>query len=241
MTCAASSRSSESGDLPRRVAWSDGCEEGAPGPAEAAESRQAPRAPARGRSRPRSRRSSLPYPARRARDGRRPPRADELGQDARGARVPRRAGRGVFAAPLRMLAQEAHRRLAAQLGAEQVGLVTGEERSTSARRSSAAPPRWRRCAARCSSLDEVQWADDPERGSAWTRLLLAAEYRHILLLGAVEALPLVLQRLPGGRGALLRAQGAARLDGRGLLPAASSPARSSSRSAAEPCSRSPAS
>ena len=37
-------------------------------------------------------------------------------------------GRGVFAAPLRMLAQEAHRRLSAQLGAEHVGLVTGEER-----------------------------------------------------------------------------------------------------------------
>ena len=37
-------------------------------------------------------------------------------------------GRGVFAAPLRMLAQEAHRRLSAQLGEELVGLVTGEER-----------------------------------------------------------------------------------------------------------------
>ena len=37
-------------------------------------------------------------------------------------------GRGVFAAPLRMLAQEAHRRLSAQLGADRVGLVTGEER-----------------------------------------------------------------------------------------------------------------
>ena len=37
-------------------------------------------------------------------------------------------GRGTFAAPLRMLAQEAHRRLSAELGAERVGLVTGEER-----------------------------------------------------------------------------------------------------------------
>src|SRR5205809_6299969 len=37
-------------------------------------------------------------------------------------------GRGVYAAPLRMLAQEAHRRLAAELGDERVGLVTGEER-----------------------------------------------------------------------------------------------------------------
>ena len=45
-------------------------------------------------------------------------------------------------------------------------------------------------------LDEVQWADDSERGSAWTRLLLAGEYRHILLLGAVEALPLIENAFP---------------------------------------------
>ena len=37
-------------------------------------------------------------------------------------------GRGVYAGPLRMLAQEAHRRLAAELGEDAVGLVTGEER-----------------------------------------------------------------------------------------------------------------
>ena len=45
-------------------------------------------------------------------------------------------------------------------------------------------------------LDEVQWADDPERGSAWTRLLLAGEYRDILLLGALDALPLVRNAFP---------------------------------------------
>src|SRR5881296_2556908 len=37
-------------------------------------------------------------------------------------------GRGVYAAPLRMLAQEAHRRLSAEIGEERVGIVTGEER-----------------------------------------------------------------------------------------------------------------
>src|SRR6059058_2459242 len=37
-------------------------------------------------------------------------------------------GKGVYAAPLRMLAQEAHRRLAAEIGEDRVGLVTGEER-----------------------------------------------------------------------------------------------------------------
>jgi ATP-dependent RNA helicase SUPV3L1/SUV3 len=110
-------------------------------------------------------------------------------------------GRGVFAAPLRMLAQEAHRRLSAELGGERVGLVTGEERvnehapiicctAEMAPLNSAAHP------GEVLVLDEVQWADDPERGSAWTRLLLAGEYRHILLLGAVEALPLVRHAFP---------------------------------------------
>ena len=61
-------------------------------------------------------------------------------------------------------------------------------------------------------LDEVQWAEDEERGSAWTRLMLGGEYRHILLLGAVEALPLVEEAFPRRRGAVLRAQVAARLD-----------------------------
>jgi ATP-dependent RNA helicase SUPV3L1/SUV3 len=42
----------------------------------------------------------------------------------------------------------------------------------------------------------VQWAEDEERGSAWTRLMLGGEYRHILLLGAVEALPLVEEAFP---------------------------------------------
>src|SRR5947199_6908725 len=38
------------------------------------------------------------------------------------------AGKGVYAGPLRMLAQEAHRRLSERLGPDRVGLVTGEER-----------------------------------------------------------------------------------------------------------------
>ncbi len=105
-------------------------------------------------------------------------------------------GRGVYAAPLRMLAQEAHRRLAGELGGERVGLVTGEERVNPQApivccTAEMAPPRGETLV-----LDEVQWAEDEERGSAWTRLLLGGEYRHILLLGAVEALPLVRRAFP---------------------------------------------
>ena len=103
---------------------------------------------------------------------------------------------GVYAGPLRMLAQEAHRRLGEWIGPEHVGLVTGEERVNErapviCSTVEMAPP-----SGDLLVLDEVQWADDTERGSAWTRLLLAGEYREILLLGALDALPLVERAFP---------------------------------------------
>ena len=105
-------------------------------------------------------------------------------------------GRGVYAGPLRMLAQEAHRRLAGELGADQVGLVTGEERVNEHApivccTVEMAPP-----SGHVLVLDEVQWADDEERGAAWTQLMLAGEYRHIRVLGALDALPLVERAFP---------------------------------------------
>jgi ATP-dependent RNA helicase SUPV3L1/SUV3 len=105
-------------------------------------------------------------------------------------------GRGVYAGPLRMLAQEAHRRLSAELGEERVGLVTGEERVNENAPIVCCTVEMAPSSGEVLVIDEVQWADDPERGSAWTRLLLAGEYRHILLLGALDAEPLVLQAFP---------------------------------------------
>jgi ATP-dependent RNA helicase SUPV3L1/SUV3 len=105
-------------------------------------------------------------------------------------------GRGVYACPLRMLAQEAHRRLTAELGEEQVGLVTGEERVNDGAPIICCTVEMAPQSGEVLVLDEVQWADDPERGSAWTRLLLAGEYRHILLLGALDAEPLVQRAFP---------------------------------------------
>jgi ATP-dependent RNA helicase SUPV3L1/SUV3 len=106
------------------------------------------------------------------------------------------AGKGVYACPLRMLAQEAHRRLGERLGYDKVGLITGEERVSERApiiccTVEMAPP-----SGELLVLDEIQWADDEERGSAWTRLLLAGEYREILLLGALDALPLVHRAFP---------------------------------------------
>jgi ATP-dependent RNA helicase SUPV3L1/SUV3 len=105
-------------------------------------------------------------------------------------------GRGVYAAPLRMLAQEAHRRLSDELGAGQVGLVTGEERVNEDAPIVCCTAEMAPLRGETLVLDEVQWAEDEERGSAWTRLMLGGEYRHILLLGAVEALPLVRHAFP---------------------------------------------
>jgi ATP-dependent RNA helicase SUPV3L1/SUV3 len=106
------------------------------------------------------------------------------------------AGEGVYAGPLRMLAQEAHRRLGERLGADQVGLVTGEERINERAPVLCSTVEMAPQAGGLLVLDEIQWADDPERGSAWTRLLLAGEYREILLLGALDALPLVERAFP---------------------------------------------
>ncbi|HEY2372273.1 MAG TPA: helicase-related protein [Gaiellaceae bacterium] len=104
-------------------------------------------------------------------------------------------GRGVYAAPLRMLAQEAHRRLSADLG-NGVGLVTGEERVNPDAPIICCTAEMAPMRGETLVLDEVQWAEDDERGSAWTRLMLGGDYRHILLLGAVEALPLVRHAFP---------------------------------------------
>ena len=103
---------------------------------------------------------------------------------------------GVYAGPLRMLAQEAHRRLGEWIGSENVGLVTGEERVNEHAPVICSTVEMAPLGGELLVLDEVQWADDTERGSAWTRLLLAGEYREILLLGALDALPLVERAFP---------------------------------------------
>jgi ATP-dependent RNA helicase SUPV3L1/SUV3 len=105
-------------------------------------------------------------------------------------------GAGVYAAPLRMLAQEAHRRLAARLGAERVGLLTGEERVHTKAPILCCTAEMAPLAGDTLVLDEVHWADDRERGSAWTTLLVGAEYRHLRLIGALDALPLVQRAFP---------------------------------------------
>lgn len=101
------------------------------------------------------------------------------------------AGWGTYAAPLRMLAYEAYDRLTSRLGNGAVGLVTGEERITEGAPILCCTAEMAPVRGGLLVLDEVQWADDPERGWAWTRLLAGAEYEEIRLCGAPDALPLV--------------------------------------------------
>ena len=105
-------------------------------------------------------------------------------------------GAGVYAGPLRMLAQEAHRRLSVTLGDDRVGLVTGEERVNEHAPVLCCTVEMAPGSGEVLVLDEVQWADDEERGAAWTQLLLAGAYRHVRLLGALDALPLVQNAFP---------------------------------------------
>ena len=102
------------------------------------------------------------------------------------------AGSGAYAAPLRMLANEAYVRLAERLGEANVGLVTGEERINERAPVIACTvellPPWRRGVV---VLDEVHWAADPERGSAWTRVLWHSGADELYLAGAPDAEPLL--------------------------------------------------
>ncbi len=106
------------------------------------------------------------------------------------------AGRGTYAAPLRMLAGEAFEALSERLGESQVGLVTGEERIRDDAPIICCTAEMAPMRGELLVLDEVHWADDPERGWAWTRLLLGAEYRHIHIAGAPDAMPLVRSAFP---------------------------------------------
>ena len=69
-------------------------------------------------------------------------------------------GRGVYPAPLRMLAQEAHRRLAAEIGDERVGLVTGEERVNERAPIVCCTAEMAPMHGETLVLDEIQWAED---------------------------------------------------------------------------------
>ncbi|MGI5224646.1 helicase-related protein [Actinoallomurus sp. CA-142502] len=94
---------------------------------------------------------------------------------------------GTYAAPLRMLAREVYERLRARLPHERVGLVTGEERINPRADVVSCTAESAPTGGDVLVLDEAHWLADPDRGHAWTRLLLSGSHRHIHVAAAPEA------------------------------------------------------
>ncbi|NKM25792.1 helicase-related protein [Rhizobium laguerreae] len=110
-------------------------------------------------------------------------------------------GTGVIGLPLRLLAREVYTRVVEKVGAQNVALVTGEEKISppNARFSVCtveAMPRETRAA--FVAIDEVQLAGDLERGHIFTdRILHLRGREETLLLGAATMRPILQQLLPG--------------------------------------------
>jgi ATP-dependent RNA helicase SUPV3L1/SUV3 len=110
-------------------------------------------------------------------------------------------GNGVIGLPLRLLAREVYTRVVEKVGAQNVALVTGEEKISppNARYSVCtveAMPRETR--ASFVAIDEVQLAGDLERGHIFTDRILHLRGRdETLLLGAGTMRPILEHLLPG--------------------------------------------
>ncbi|MGJ0397086.1 MAG: helicase-related protein [Methylocystis sp.] len=108
---------------------------------------------------------------------------------------------GVIGLPLRLLAREVYNRVAERIGADNVALVTGEEKI-----KPRAPAYWvatveampRDVEADFLAIDEIQLAADLDRGHIFTdRLLNWRGRQETLLIGAATMAPLVSELFPG--------------------------------------------
>ncbi|MDQ0313812.1 helicase-related protein [Amorphus orientalis] len=108
---------------------------------------------------------------------------------------------GLIGLPLRLLAREVYGRVVARVGADQVALVTGEEKILPDN------PRYYISTVEAMpqttdvdfvAIDEVQLASDLERGRVFTdRILRLRGHSETLLLGAATARPILERLLPG--------------------------------------------
>ena len=93
------------------------------------------------------------------------------------------------------MAQEVHEGLAARLGEDRAGLITGEERINPAADHVACTTEL--VAARdVVVIDEVHSLADRDRGSAWTRALLSLPCRELHLVGSADILPALRAAFP---------------------------------------------
>lgn len=107
---------------------------------------------------------------------------------------------GMIGFPLRLLARENYERVCKVRGADQVALITGEERIVPAK------PRYFLCTVEAMPLDrrvaflavdEIQLCADPERGHVFTnRLLEARGDQETMFLGAETIKPMIARLLP---------------------------------------------
>ncbi len=110
-------------------------------------------------------------------------------------------GSGVIGLPLRLLAREVYTRLVEKVGANNVALITGEEKISPPRAKYSvctveAMPRETNAA--FVAIDEVQLAGDLERGHIFTdRILHLRGKEETLLLGAGTMRPILEKLLPG--------------------------------------------
>ncbi len=110
-------------------------------------------------------------------------------------------GSGIIGLPLRLLAREVYTRVVERVGAQNVALVTGEEKISppNARFSVCtveAMPRETKVA--FVAIDEIQLAGDLERGHIFTdRLLHLRGREETLLLGSATMKSILIQLLPG--------------------------------------------
>jgi ATP-dependent RNA helicase SUPV3L1/SUV3 len=108
---------------------------------------------------------------------------------------------GMIGLPLRLLAREVYDKVARQVGAGKVALITGEEKILPP------SPRYYVCTVEAMprdidvaflAVDEIQLAADAERGHVFTRHLLHARGRsETLLLGAATMKDAIIDLLPG--------------------------------------------
>ncbi|MBY0381575.1 MAG: helicase [Xanthobacteraceae bacterium] len=108
---------------------------------------------------------------------------------------------GIIGLPLRLLAREVYNKIAARIGADQVALITGEEKIK--------PPKARFWVSTVEAMprdldvsflavDEIQIAADLERGHVFTDGILNRRGRdETLLLGAATMRPIIERLLPG--------------------------------------------
>jgi len=86
-----------------------------------------------------------------------------------------------------MLSQEVHLRLADELGADRVGLLTGDQIVNPTAPVLCCTAEMAPTRAPFAVVDEAHWLRDADRGPAWTRLFTACRYDELALIAAAES------------------------------------------------------